>query len=75
MLPDKLNFVMPFIKAMSSKIYRQANVSATNACSYVDYFDQEFGISRDKVFYLHNMPRIHTWTWTLQPFLRTRCGS
>lgn len=52
MLPDKLNFAMPLIKAMSSKIYRQANVSATNASSYVDYFDQEFGISRDKVFYL-----------------------
>lgn len=52
MLPDKLNFAMPLIKGVSSKIYRQANFSATNASSYVDYFDQEFGISRDKVFYL-----------------------
>ncbi len=43
MLPKKLGFTMPIFKAMSRRIYAQADLLVSNSSAYVDYFKQVHG--------------------------------
>ena len=43
MLPKKLGFTMPIFKAVSRRIYAQADLIVSNSSAYVDYFKQVHG--------------------------------
>lgn len=52
MLPERLGFLMPGVKAFSTRIYRQCDVIGANSKAYLDCFEQVHGIDRNRVFYL-----------------------
>ena len=52
MLPCRLGFLMPFIKAVSSKIYRSCDALATNSSAYIDCMEQVHGIDRRLCTYM-----------------------
>ena len=52
MLPDRLKFLMPAIRRVSTGIYRGANVIATNSRAYIDCFEQVHGIERSRCRYV-----------------------
>ena len=52
MLPEKLNFMMPAIRAVSTKIYSAADFVATNSKAYVECFEQVHGFSRHCLRYI-----------------------
>lgn len=43
MLPKKLSFLMPVVKAASTRIYRDADFVATNSSAYVECFEKVHG--------------------------------
>lgn len=52
MLPEKLGFLMPAIRRVSTRIYRDADVIATNSRAYIDCFERVHGIERSRCRYL-----------------------
>lgn len=46
MLPDKLAFLMPAVRSVSTRIYRGADMVATNSRIYIDCFEKVHGIDR-----------------------------
>ena len=52
MLPNKLKFIMPAIKAISTYIYREADFVATNSSAYVDCFESVHGFERSRLKYV-----------------------
>lgn len=52
MLPDALSFLMPAVRAVSTRIYRGADVVATNSRAYVDCFTQIHGVDRSRCNYV-----------------------
>lgn len=52
MLPDRLGFLMPAIRRASTRIYRGADVIATNSRAYIDCFEQVHGIERSRCRYV-----------------------
>ena len=52
MLPDGLGFLMPAIRRVSTRIYRDADVIATNSRAYTDCFEQVHGIERARCRYV-----------------------
>ncbi len=49
MLPRKLSFALPVVKAMSTRIYREADFVATNSNAYVECFEKVHGLDRSKL--------------------------
>ena len=45
MLPKKLSFLMPAVKAASTRIYRDADFVATNSSAYVECFEKVHGFN------------------------------
>ncbi|MRX84086.1 glycosyltransferase family 4 protein [Eggerthella guodeyinii] len=52
LLPEKFGFLMPFVKAVSTRIYRTSDAIATNSEAYIDCFEQVHGIDRRKLSYV-----------------------
>lgn len=52
MLPDGLSFLMPAVRAVSTRIYRSADTVATNSRAYIDCFEQVHGIERSRCCYV-----------------------
>lgn len=52
MLPERLGFLMPAIRRVSTRIYRGADVIATNSRAYIDCFEQVHGIERSRCRYV-----------------------
>ena len=52
MLPSKLAFSMPIVKAVSTGIYREADFVATNSSAYVECFEKVHGFDRSRLKYL-----------------------
>lgn len=52
MLPEKLSFVIPLVRGVSTLIYRAADRIATNSRAYIDCFEQVHGIDRSRCSYL-----------------------
>ena len=52
MLPDRLGFLMPAVGAVSTRIYRGADVVATNSRAYVDCFERVHRIDRSRCRYV-----------------------
>lgn len=52
MLPDRLGFLMPAIRRVSTRIYREADIIATNSRAYIDCFERVHGIDRTRCRYV-----------------------
>ena len=52
MLPSKLAFSMPIVKAVSTGIYREADFVATNSSAYVECFEKVHGFDRSRLKYV-----------------------
>ena len=52
MLPSKLSFLMPAVKVVSTRIYRDADFVATNSSAYVECFEQVHGFDPAKLKYV-----------------------
>lgn len=52
MLPRRLSFLMPAVKAVSTRIYRDADFVATNSSAYVECFEQVHGFDPAKLKYV-----------------------
>lgn len=52
MLPRRLSFLMPAVKAVSMRIYREADFVATNSSAYVDCFERVHGFDPAKLRYV-----------------------
>lgn len=52
MLPRKLSFLLPAVKAVSTRIYRDADFVATNSSAYVECFEQVHGFDPAKLKYV-----------------------
>lgn len=52
MLPDRLAFLMPAVRAASTRIYRGADMVATNSRAYIDCFQRVHGIERSRCRYV-----------------------
>ncbi len=52
MLPDKLSFMVPFMKSVSTRIYDQADLLVSNSSAYMDCFEQVHGFDRSKLKYV-----------------------
>lgn len=52
MLPDKLSFLMPAIRSVSTQIYRGADTVATNSRAYIDCFEKVHGMERSRCRYV-----------------------
>lgn len=52
LLPEKACFLMPFVKAVSTRIYRESDAIATNSEAYIGCFEQVHGIDREKLSYV-----------------------
>ena len=52
MLPRKLAFLMPAVKAVSTHIYRDADFVATNSSAYVECFERVHGFNPTKLKYV-----------------------
>ncbi len=52
MLPDRLAFLMPAVRAVSTRIYREADMIATNSRAYIDCFERVHGIERSRCRYV-----------------------
>ena len=52
MLPGKLSFLMPAIRSVSTQIYRDADVIATNSRAYIDCFEKVHGVERSRCLYV-----------------------
>lgn len=52
MLPDGLGFLMPAVRAVSTRIYQDADMIATNSGAYVDCFEQVHRIDRSRCRYV-----------------------
>ena len=52
MLPKKLGFTMPIFKAVSKRIYAQADLIVSNSSAYVDYFKQVHGFDDGMLRYV-----------------------
>ena len=52
MLPRRLSFLMPVVKAVSTRIYRGADFVATNSSAYVECFEQVHGFDSAKLKYV-----------------------
>ena len=52
MLPSKLSFLMPAVKVVSTRIYRDADFVATNSSAYVECFEQVHGFDPSKLKYV-----------------------
>lgn len=52
MLPDGLSFLVPAVRAASTRIYRDADMAATNSRAYVDCFEWVHGMERSRCRYV-----------------------
>lgn len=52
MLPDRLSFLMPAVRSVSTRIYRGADMVATNSRAYIDCFERVHGIERSRCRYV-----------------------
>lgn len=52
MLPRRLSFLLPAVKAVSTRIYRDADFVATNSSAYVECFEQVHGFDPAKLKYV-----------------------
>ena len=52
MLPSRLAFSMPIVKAVSTGIYREADFVATNSSAYVECFEKVHGFDRSRLKYV-----------------------
>lgn len=52
MLPERLGFLMPAIRSASTRIYRGADMIATNSRAYIDCFERVHGIDRARCHYV-----------------------
>ncbi|MDN0069452.1 glycosyltransferase family 4 protein [Collinsella ihumii] len=52
MLPDSLRFLMPVIRRVSTRIYQDSDMIATNSRAYIDCFEQIHGIERSRCRYV-----------------------
>lgn len=52
MLPHRLGFLMPAIKAVSTHIYRASDIVGTNSRAYLDCFELVHGMKREQLFYI-----------------------
>ncbi len=52
MLPEALSFLIPAIRAVSTRIYRSADMVATNSRAYIDCFERVHGIEPSRCRYL-----------------------
>lgn len=52
MLPERLSFLMPAIQVVSTRIYKDADMVATNSRAYIDCFELVHGLDRDRCRYL-----------------------
>lgn len=52
MLPRKLSFLLPAVKAVSTRIYNDADFVATNSSAYVKCFEQVHGFDPAKLKYV-----------------------
>lgn len=52
MLPGGLAFSMPVVRAVSTRIYRGADMVATNSRAYIDCFERIHGIERSRCRYV-----------------------
>lgn len=52
LLPERAGFLMPLVKAVSTRIYRASDAIATNSEAYIDCFEQVHGIDREKLSYV-----------------------
>lgn len=52
MLPERLGFLMPAIRGVSTRIYRGADMVAVNSRAYIDCFEKVHGIARSSCRYV-----------------------
>ena len=52
MLPERLGFMIPAICSISTRIYRGADMVATNSRAYIDCFEEVHGIERSRCRYV-----------------------
>ena len=52
MMPERLGFMMPAIRSISTRIYRGADTVATNSRAYIDCFEEVHGIERSRCSYV-----------------------
>lgn len=52
MLPGRLSFLMPAVRAVSTRIYRCADAVAVGSRSYVDCFEEVHGVARSRCRYV-----------------------